>query len=74
MTGSPGPPGRPGLKGDLGMPGLPGRRGLTGEKGRAFNPHREVVFFSYKRLMEEAAELDTTLNFNTSVRADLALR
>lgn len=73
MPGLPGPPGRPGLKGDPGMPGPPGRMGLMGEKGRPFNPNREAVFFSYKRVLEEAAELDTALNFNMSVRADLVL-
>lgn len=67
-----GPPGRPGLKGDPGFDGTAGFSGAKGEKGNPFNPsNRPASFFSYKRENTEAAELDTPLIFNRSVRAGM---
>ncbi|XP_054472879.1 complement C1q subcomponent subunit B-like [Anoplopoma fimbria] len=70
-TGYPGlqgPPGRPGLKGDLGLPGPPGVPGRAGEKGRPFNPsNQQKSFFSYKRLIPHAPEVDTTMEFDREI-------
>lgn len=72
MPGLWGPPGRPGLKGDVGLPGPPGNPGMLGEKGRPFNPsNQQTSFFSYKRVASQVPEVDTAINFNRSVRAEL---
>jgi len=60
-----GPPGRAGLKGEVGLPGHPGDMGRKGEKGRPFNPSNDnKPFFSYKWIMQQTPELDTAMNFN----------
>ncbi|XP_028261227.1 complement C1q subcomponent subunit B [Parambassis ranga] len=75
LKGAPGlrgPPGRPGLKGDIGLPGPAGPPGLAGEKGRAFNPSiQQKSFFSYKRLISHAPELDTPMHFNSEILPEM---
>ncbi|KAM7401621.1 hypothetical protein PAMP_016923 [Pampus punctatissimus] len=72
LPGLRGPPGRPGLKGDIGMPGPPGRSGPPGVKGKAFNAaNRPKSFFSYKRVLSSAPELDTAIEFNSEILPDL---
>lgn len=69
-----GPPGRPGLQGDPGFKGSPGDSGLKGEKGSPFNPSsRQAAFFSYKRESLETVELESSLDFNRSVEAEMSL-
>uniref|UniRef100_A0AAQ4Q575 Complement C1q B chain n=1 Tax=Gasterosteus aculeatus aculeatus TaxID=481459 RepID=A0AAQ4Q575_GASAC len=69
--GSPGlrgPPGRPGLKGDVGLPGPPGTPGLAGQKGSPFNPsNQQKSFFSYKRVISQAPQLDTDIHFDSDI-------
>ncbi|XP_034724323.1 complement C1q subcomponent subunit B-like isoform X2 [Etheostoma cragini] len=66
--GLPGPPGRPGLKGDVGLTGPPGNQGQSGEKGRPFNPsNQQSSIFSYKRVISQAPEFDTPMNFNRDI-------
>ncbi|KAM6927288.1 complement C1q subcomponent subunit B [Xenentodon cancila] len=70
--GDQGPPGRPGLKGDVGLPGPPGYPGRKGEKGRPFNPsNNQKSFFSYKMMVSQTPELETPINFNRQISADL---
>lgn len=72
MPGLVGPPGRPGMKGDVGLPGPPGRLGLPGEKGGPFNPsNQQKSFFSHKRVVSQAPEADTAINFNTEILPEL---
>lgn len=69
MPGLWGPPGRPGLKGDAGLPGVPGVAGLPGEKGMPYNPSdQRATYFSYRWESPQVPEVDTNINFNTSVR------
>ncbi|XP_070700874.1 complement C1q subcomponent subunit B [Pempheris klunzingeri] len=63
-----GPPGRPGLKGDEGLSGPPGKPGLRGAKGRSFIPvDQQRSFFSNKREIAYAPELDTAIDFNSHI-------
>lgn len=67
-----GPPGRPGLKGDVGLPGPPGNPGRPGEKGQPFNPsNAQKSYFSYKRVLLYAPEVDTDIEFNRPIQPDL---
>nr|ABV57765.1 C1q-like-1 [Siniperca chuatsi] len=72
LPGLRGPPGRPGLKGDEGLPGPRGNPGRPGEKGRPFNPsNQQKSYFSYKRVMSYAPEVDTDIFFNRQILPDL---
>nr|AFZ93920.1 complement component 1qB like-protein [Oplegnathus fasciatus]AFZ93922.1 complement component 1qB-like protein [Oplegnathus fasciatus] len=72
LPGLRGPPGRPGLKGDVGLPGPPGIQGRPGERGRPFNPsNQQKSFFSYRRVISHAPEVDTAINFNREILPDL---
>ncbi|XP_022075299.1 complement C1q subcomponent subunit B-like [Acanthochromis polyacanthus] len=67
-----GPPGRPGLKGEMGLPGPNGYPGKPGEKGRPFNPsNQQKSFFSYKRLIPQIPDADTTIDFNSEILPNL---
>ncbi|XP_030584296.1 complement C1q subcomponent subunit B-like [Archocentrus centrarchus] len=67
-----GPPGRSGMKGEPGLPGPDGFSGQPGEKGRPFNPSsQQKSFFSYKRLISTAPEMDTPIIFNGAILPDL---
>lgn len=54
----------------MGLPGPPGTPGLAGQKGSPFNPsNQQKSFFSYKRVISQAPQLDTDIHFDRSVDA-----